>query len=127
MMLFSFRRSSSLVLAVTVALGCALTAHAQEKEKDKEKPLVFGSDVALVQVPVFVSGRGGSAVEGLTAKDFEVQQDGKDVDVVSFRFVDTTAPELQDEIRVQVVRPGVDVQLGQVGRLVAATGEEGTS
>lgn len=66
---------------------------------DQKPPLVFGTDVALVQVPVFVSGRGGSAVPGLTPKDFVVEQDGRQVEIVSFRYIDTTAQEGQDEIK----------------------------
>lgn len=90
----SCSRSLMLSAALAVVSGVASTA-----ADEKKKPLVFGTDVAVVQVPVFVSGRGGGAVQGLTAADFSVQQDGKDVDVVSFRYVDASAPELQDEIR----------------------------
>ena len=94
-MLSSSRRMWSLIGGLLLgAVSFAPTLAA-----DQKKPLVFGTDVAIVQVPVFVSGKGGQAVPGLSAKDFSVQQDGKDVDVVSFRFIDTTAPELQDEIR----------------------------
>ena len=66
---------------------------------EQNPPLVFGSEVALVQVPVFVSGRDGSASQGLGASDFQVEQDGKPVPIVSFRFVDTTSAEQQDSIR----------------------------
>ncbi len=93
---FSPRRSRSLMLSAALAVVSGVASPAAD---EKKKPLVFGTDVAVVQVPVFVSGRGGGAVQGLTAADFSVQQDGKDVDVVSFRYVDTSAPELQDEIR----------------------------
>ena len=92
---FSSRRSRSLLVGLAASFTCATQAHAA----DQKRPLVFGSDVALVQVPVFVSGRDGAAVPGLAARDFSVQQDGKDVEVVSFRYVDTTAPELQEEIK----------------------------
>lgn len=95
MIRFSLRSRRYLSGFIVGVACCVATAWAE----DQKKPLVFGSDVALVQVPVFVSGRGGGAVAGLTAKDFSVQQDGKDVEVVSFRYIDTSAPELQDEIR----------------------------
>ncbi|MEO8361066.1 MAG: VWA domain-containing protein, partial [Vicinamibacteria bacterium] len=58
----------------------------------QKAPVVFGSEIALVQVPVFVSRSDGSAVLGLTEADFVVEQDGKRVPVVSFRSVDTTLP-----------------------------------
>lgn len=85
-------------LAAFLVLGAA--AYASPPPPSGQKPpLVFGTDVALVQVPVFVSGRGGSAVTGLTPKDFVVEEDGRPVDVVSFRYIDTTAQESQEEIR----------------------------
>lgn len=85
-------------LAAFVALGAA--AYASPPPPSGQKPpLVFGTDVALVQVPVFVSGRGGSAVTGLTPKDFVVEEDGRPVDIVSFRYIDTTAQESQEEIK----------------------------
>jgi VWFA-related protein len=55
--------------------------------------------VALVQVPVFVSGKDHGAAAGLKASDFTVRQDGKEVEIVSFQYIDTTSPELQEEIR----------------------------
>lgn len=92
---FSSRsRSCSLLLGLAALLWSVAPAPAAEQKK----PMVFGSDVALVQVPVFVSGRDG-AVQGLTAKDFRVEEDGKPVEVVSFRFVDTTSDEQQEAIR----------------------------
>ena len=93
---FFHRLTSSLTFSVALAVMSGAPSSAAD---DKKKPLIFGTDVALVQVPVFVSGRGGGAVQGLTAADFSVQQDGKEVEVVSFRYVDTSAPELQEEIR----------------------------
>jgi VWFA-related protein len=61
---------------------------------------VFRSDVSLVLLPVFVIDKDGRAVRGLTASDFEVQQDGRPAEVVSFRHVDTTDVDEQDELRV---------------------------
>ena len=85
---FALRSAFVLALCIPAAAGA-----------DQKPPLVFGTDVALVQVPVFVSGRNGSAATGLTAKDFVVEQDGKGVEVVSFRYIDTTVDEDQDEIK----------------------------
>lgn len=87
-------RAWLLAFAASAWLGSTLAAAA-----DQKPPLLFGTDVSLVQVPVFVSGRGGGAVAGLTSKDFSVEEDGRPVEIVSFRYIDTTAPERQDEIR----------------------------
>ncbi len=61
---------------------------------------MFRSDVSLVLMPVFVVDKDGKAVRGLTAADFEVQQDGRPAEVVSFRYIDTTDADGQDELRV---------------------------
>ena len=82
---------------VLAALVCAAPARADDV-KDR-RPLVFGSDVSLVQVPVFVSGNSGAAAQGLGIEDFRVEEDGKPVKVVSFRFIDTTSAEQQESIR----------------------------
>ncbi|MBK5256597.1 MAG: VWA domain-containing protein, partial [Vicinamibacteria bacterium] len=92
---FLNRRPSSFLFGLAALLWGATAAPGAEQKK----PLVFGSDVALVQVPVFVSGRDGAAAQGLTAADFRVEEDGKPVNVVSFRFVDTTSEEQQESIR----------------------------
>jgi VWFA-related protein len=61
---------------------------------------VFASDVSLVLLPVFVVDKDGKAVRGLTAADFEVQQDGRRAEVVSFRYVDTTDTEDQEDLKL---------------------------
>lgn len=65
----------------------------------KPAPPVFGADVSLVLLPVFVSDTGGRAVRGLRAEDFRVEDDGRDAEVVLFRYVDTTDPEEEEEER----------------------------
>src|SRR6266545_1991945 len=64
-----------------------------------EKPSVFGTEVTLVLLPVFVADGQGRALRGLSAEDFELYEDGKRAEVVSFRYVDTTSAEEQDAIR----------------------------
>jgi len=48
----------------------------------------FKSGVNLVEVDVVVTGKSGKPVRGLRQEDFEVFEDGKSVDVVSFVAVD---------------------------------------
>lgn len=93
-MLLSLKTTGA-TLAVA-ALTLANPALADVKER---KPLVFNSGVSLVQVPVFVSGKDGGAARGLTAADFQVEEDGKPVEVVSFRYIDTTSDDEQEAIR----------------------------
>ncbi len=66
---------------------------------DRPEAPVFGTEVSLVLLPVFVVDRGGKAVRGLAPGDFEVFEDGQRAEVVSFRYVDTTDTDEQDELR----------------------------
>jgi VWFA-related protein len=86
------------VLAAS-ALVFAAALPAQEQPHTGAAP-VFRSDVSLVLMPVFVIDKDGKAVRGLTAADFEVEQDGRPAEVVSFRYIDTTDVDEQDELRV---------------------------
>lgn len=90
------RTCSGTILALAV-LGCAAPTSADDVRE--RRPLVFGAEVSLVQVPVFVSGKDGGAAQGLTVDDFKIEEDGKPVKVVSFRFVDTTSEAQQESIR----------------------------
>ena len=90
-------RAAASLLSVVVLAGAAA---AQDRAPAVKTPPVFSSDVSLVLLPVFVVHKDGHAVRGLTGADFEVQQDGRRAEVVSFRYVDTTETEEQDELRV---------------------------
>lgn len=84
--------------AVVVALA-SVASSASSAAPGKTDPPVFGTEVTLVLLPVFVADGAGRAVRGLSAADFELQQDGKRAELVSFRYVDTTSDEDQETIR----------------------------
>src|SRR5262245_38442872 len=87
------RHRTSLAIA---ALAFALVVSAA---RANEQPPVFGTDVSLVLVPVFAVDEHGRAVQGLRAEDFQIQEDGRRAQIVSFRYVDTTSDDNEAEER----------------------------
>ena len=55
-------------------------------------PPVFGTGVTVVTLPVFVTDKDGKAVTGLTADDFEVQDEGARVKIVGLQEIDAAQP-----------------------------------
>jgi VWFA-related protein len=88
------RPKRCLALALAGLIGAAPSPAQTDKPAAGTKlpPPVFGSGLAVVSVPVFVTGKDGKAVAGLTAEDFEVQDEGKPVKVVGFHEIDATKP-----------------------------------
>lgn len=75
--------------AVAVALvGVLATSGPGATDDTPKRPLVFSADVELVAVPVFVTTRDGKAVTGLTAADFQVEDEGRPVPVAALLAVD---------------------------------------
>jgi VWFA-related protein len=74
--------------ATVLSLGLALPLWAQETPTSTQ-PQVFGEsiDVRVVNVEAVVTGRGGERVRGLTAGDFRLLVDGKEVPVDYFAEV----------------------------------------
>ena len=81
-------------LGVPVALCWAASAAALLPAQSAQEPAppVFGADVTLVAVPVFVTDKMGQAVAGLTAEDFEVYDGGRRVPIAAFQAVDVHGP-----------------------------------
>lgn len=80
-------RAAPRVALVAAVLACGPAAVSQAPPAP-----VFGTDVSLVLLPVFVSDARGRAVRGLQASDFVVEDDGQRAEVVLFRYVDTSEP-----------------------------------
>ena len=60
-------------------------------------PAVFGTEVVLVALPVFVTDGSGRAVGGLTAEDFVVEDGGRVVPIRAFQAVDVREPLPESE------------------------------
>jgi VWFA-related protein len=78
-----------LVLLVASILGLS---RASAQPPQTPRPPVFGADVAVVAVPVFVTDKNGRAVGGLKAEDFEVEDGGRKVPIVAFQAIDVDVP-----------------------------------
>jgi VWFA-related protein len=73
-------------------VGLAALVASRSPAEPQEAPPVFGVDVRLVAVPVFVTDKEGRAVSGLTAQDFEIEDAGRSVPVSGFLAVDAAVP-----------------------------------
>ena len=70
-----------------IAVLLAVSASAQQPYGEKV-------DVTVVEVPVTVADRSGTAVRGLTKADFEVFDSGKKVAIDYFEVIDLASPEI---------------------------------
>jgi VWFA-related protein len=70
---------AALVIGLTVPL-------AAQSPRVQDAP-IFGTEVSVVAVPVFVTDKAGRAVAGLTADDFELEDQGRKVPLVAFLAV----------------------------------------
>jgi hypothetical protein len=73
-------RTTRTAILLACLAGAVLTA------QSKQKPPVFRGGTSLVTVDAYPT-RQGKVVEGLTAEDFEIFEDGKRQDVESLEFV----------------------------------------
>lgn len=85
-------RSRRPMLAAVAALVFACAARLVAQHPAPQIP-VFGADARLVAVPVFVTDKQARAVAGLTAADFEIEDQGKKVPVAAFLAVDVESAE----------------------------------
>jgi VWFA-related protein len=78
----------------------ALASSPAVADKRPARPPVFGTEISLVSVPVFVVDKDGRAMRGLALEDFELVEDGKPARIVSFQYIDTTEAGEVDALRL---------------------------
>jgi VWFA-related protein len=79
--------------AALVLVVATVVAVRQPATSAQQRP-VFRSGRDVISVDVVVRDKSGAVVRGLTASDFEVREDGRVQDVVSFSFEEITAKPL---------------------------------
>lgn len=84
------------VLLPPVALAQASGDVAGSPE-DEAAPFFESLDIQVVNVDVFVTDRDGKPVQGLTAEDFELQVDGRAMEISNFYAVDGRASSQRSE------------------------------
>ena len=77
-------------LVVVVVAAIVVTAPAPTAQQRS----VFKSGRDVISVDVVVRDKSGSVVRGLTAADFEIREDGRPQDVVSFSFEEISTKPL---------------------------------
>lgn len=90
------RLAVALLLVSAGSRGAGFPASATQGA-GQAPPAVFGTEVVLVAVPVFVTDGSGRAVSGLTAEDFVVEDGGRVVPIRAFQAVDVREPLPESE------------------------------
>jgi VWFA-related protein len=116
-------RISSTALAFLAGLQGLLAA---PQKPAQQTPPVFKSSVDLVQVDVSVVDRGGRPVEGLTASDFTLLENGAARDIAAFAAVRVPAPETGSAAWLRDVPPDVRTNALGDGRLFALVIDDAT-
>jgi VWFA-related protein len=75
-----------IVRLVTVALMLALSAPLRGQQSAIQSGATFRSNVNLILVDVVVRDRSGAVVKGLTQDDFQILEDNKPQQIISFAF-----------------------------------------
>ena len=78
-----FRLATCLVVAGAMAAGLQVSGHAQAQQPQQP---TFRTTTRLVVQTVTVKDRDGNAIEGLTAKDFTVTEDGRPQEIAFVEF-----------------------------------------
>lgn len=88
------RIPTAILVAAFGAWALAAVSAEQQETAGRQRPL-FRAGSRFVRVDVFPVDRAGKRVEGLTAADFEVYEDGKLQSIDSFEFV-SIEPDLEE-------------------------------
>jgi VWFA-related protein len=109
----------SIVVAIVVTAAVVLL----QGEPSARQRQVFRSSRDVISVDVVVHDKSGAVVRGLTAADFEIREDGRPQDVVSFAFEEITTRPLA-AVESAGLLGGVEARVAdEAGRTAAAQPE----
>ena len=114
------------ILPTALAFLAGLGGLATPQKPAPQAPPVFKSSIDLVQVDVSVLDRSGRPVEGLTAADFTLLEDGTPRDITAFTSVRVPAPETGSAPWLRDVPPDVRTNALGDGRLFALVIDDAT-
>jgi VWFA-related protein len=107
-------------VAAVIFTGGAFVASTSPEAQQAQAPRVFRSGRDVISVDVIVRDKSGAIVHSLTAADFEVREDGRPQQIVSFTFEEITekAPVLQT---AELLAGVEDKMVADAGRPIAVT------
>src|ERR1700749_78116 len=99
------RLTSILLLSLVPVLGSFFRVDAQQNNQPAQEPTIFTSSTQLVVETVTVNDKSGKPIEGLTAKDFTVTEDGAPQTIKFFEF--QKLDEVPEPLPPPTAAPGV--------------------
>jgi VWFA-related protein len=115
------RRTRIRLLAVAAVLaGAAVTTLAVPEAQQAQPPRVFRSGRDVISVDVIVRDKSGAIVRGLTAEDFEVREDGRHQEIVSFSFEEITTKPAPARQSAELLAGVEDRMAAEAGRAATA-------
>jgi len=84
-------RSGGAILIALVLVAATSPPVSRAQSLARADVPVFGTDVDVVAVPVFVTDKTGHAVAGLSPSDFTIRDEGREARVVAFEEIDAGA------------------------------------
>ncbi len=119
-MITSLRTASTACLTIILLLVLGWRPAAQQPETPQSGVPLFRSSRNLISIDVIVRDKDGAIVRDLTAADFEVREDGKPQEVLTYSFQEiATAPRALDA--PQDLLSGVGARLTETRPAAAET------
>ena len=109
-------------MALALALAGGAGPAAQQQQPGQEPPRFEGAtSITIVSVDVVVRDSQGNVVRGLTAKDFQVSEDGRPQKIETFSFQEISTSAAPGALEVQLLEGLEDKVRAEAARAASAT------